>query len=92
MNQLIVIFEFSEETTEKSNIFRDKIREYGMFAFVTQRACLIWTEETAASVRDNLKSYLGTNDRLYVGTTSAPAAWLTSVGQNVTDYIKNNLI
>jgi len=50
-----------------------------------------FSEETAASIRDNLKSYLGTNDRLYVSTTSAPSAWLTSMGQNVTDYIKKNL-
>jgi hypothetical protein len=91
MNQLIIIFEFVEETPEKINSFRDRIRGFGMYAFVSQRACLVWTEQTAANVRDNLKAHLSTTDKLYVGTTSAPSAWLTSVGQDVTDYIKKNL-
>jgi len=91
MNQLIIVFEFKNETSEKANHFRDMIREYGKFAFVTKRACLIWTDQSPANVRDNLKTHLDSGGKIYVGITAAPSAWLTSVGQEVTDYIKKNL-
>lgn len=91
MNQLIIIYEFSPENQHKLLPFKDMIRRYEKFAFVSNNACIIWTDLTAVLVRDNLKTALDTTDKLYVGTTSAPAAWLTSVGQEVTDYLHNNL-
>lgn len=91
MNQLIIIFEFLPENNQKQIPFKDMIRKYGKFAFVTSNACIIWTDDTAAMVRDNLKTGLGLGDKIFVGGTSAPAAWLTSVGQEVTDYIQKNL-
>ncbi|GGG30050.1 hypothetical protein GCM10011344_33690 [Dokdonia pacifica] len=91
MNQLIIVFEFKNPTLEKKNTLRNEIREYGKFAFLMDNACIIWTEETAANVRDNLKKNLISGDKIYVGTTSAPSAWLTSFSQDVTDYLKKNL-
>lgn len=91
MNQLIIVFELKSEDAQKILAFKEMIRKYGKFAFTTNMSCIIWTEDTAAMVRDNLKTSLELGDKLYVGGTSAPAAWLTSVGQDVTDYIKQNL-
>jgi hypothetical protein len=91
MRQLIIIYEFKPENLHKQIPFMEGIRKYGRFAFVSNNACIIWTDETAAMVRDNLKVGLGIGDKLYVGGTSAPAAWLTSIGQEVTDYLQKNL-
>lgn len=91
MNQLIIIFEFKPENSQKIQPFKDIIRKYGSFAFVTNNACIIWTPDTAANVRDNLKTGLGLGDKLYVGGTAAPAAWMTAIGQEVTDYLHKNL-
>ncbi|MEN9442562.1 MAG: hypothetical protein RLZ33_2639 [Bacteroidota bacterium] len=91
MNQLIIVFEFKNPTIEKKNVLRDKIREYGKYAFLMDNACIIWTDQTAVSVRDNLNKNLVSGDKIYVGGTSAPAAWLTSFSQEVTDYLKANL-
>lgn len=91
MRQLIIIFEFKPDNIVKQIPFKDKIRKYGKFAFISNNACIIWTDDTAAMVRDNLREGLGIEDRLFVGGTSAPAAWLTSVGQEVTDYLQKNL-
>jgi len=91
MNQLIIIYEFLPENTHKQIPFKDMIRKYGRFAFITNNACIIWTEDSAVMVRDNLKTGLGTGDKIYVGGTAAPAAWLSNVSQEVTDYIQKNL-
>lgn len=91
MNQLIVIFELKKEGSARTNEFRDRIREYGKFAFLTTSSCLIWTDASASSVRDYLKLGLSSGDKLFVSKVSAPAAWLTSISQEVTDYIHKNL-
>ncbi|MEE3999706.1 hypothetical protein V1T75_05075 [Tenacibaculum sp. FZY0031] len=91
MNQLIIVFEFKNPSLEKKNTLKNEIREYKKFAFLMDNACIIWTEDTPASVRDNLKKHLISGDKIYVGVTSAPSAWLTSFSQNVTDYLKKNL-
>ena len=67
------------------------IRKYGGYAFITNHACIIWTNDNTAMVRHNLKQGLGPGNKLYVGIISAPAAWLTTVGPEVNDYIQKNL-
>jgi len=91
MNQLIIIYEFSPSNSQKLLPFTNMIREYGQFAFITNNSCIIWTEDTAVMVRDKLKSGLSASDKLYVGGTAAPAAWLTSISQEVTNYLQQNL-
>jgi hypothetical protein len=91
MSQLIIIFEFKNPTLEKKNTLKNEIREYKKFAFLMDNACIIWTEDSAATVRDNLKKNLVFGDKIYVGETSAPAAWLTSFSEEVTNYLKANL-
>ena len=91
MRQLIILFELKPENSQKELPLKNMIRKYGGFAFVTNNACIIWTDDTPEMVRDNLKAVIGFGDKLYVGVTSAPAAWLTSVGQEVTDYLQKNL-
>jgi hypothetical protein len=91
MRQLIIISEFQPANLYRQAPFNDMIRKYGKFAFITANACVIWTDQTAAMVRDNLKTGLGIGDKIYVGETAAPAAWVTTISQQVTDYLKTNL-
>lgn len=91
MNQLIILFEFKNPTLEKKNALKNEIRVYKKYAFLMDNACIIWTEDSAATVRDNLKKNLVSGDKIYVGVAAAPAAWLTSFSQEVTDYLKKNL-
>lgn len=91
MKQLIVIFEFKEANLAKLALFKDMLRKYGSYAFITNSTCIIWTNDTAVMVRDNLKTGIGVGDKIFVGGVSAPAAWVTSVSQEVTDYLQKNL-
>ena len=91
MKQLIIVFEFLPPNPSRLNAFKDMIRQYGKFAFIGDCACVIWTDDTAVMVRDNLKTGISAGDKIFVGQVSAPAAWVTSVSQDVTDYLKLNL-
>jgi hypothetical protein len=91
MNQLIIIFEFKEQDSNRTIELKNRIRKYKSFAFLTNNSCAIWTDKTASNVRDYLKSGLRSGDKLFVSSISAPAAWLTSISQEVTDYIHKNL-
>ena len=91
MKQLIIIFEFQQANSSKLLPFRDLLRKYSNYAFLTTNSCIIWTSDAPATVRDNLKSGVGTDDKLFVGVITAPAAWTLSIGQVVTDYVRKNL-
>jgi hypothetical protein len=91
MRQLIVIFEFKESNLFRAIAFKEMLRKYGRYAFITNGSCIIWTNDTAAVVRDNLKTSIGIGDKIFVGEVKAPAAWVTTVAQEVTDYLQKNL-
>ena len=91
MNQLIIIFELNNLDSNRTIEFKNRIRQYKKFAFLTNNSCIIWTDNTPSSVRDYLKQGLRAGDKLFVSKVSAPAAWLTSINQEVTDFIHKNL-
>lgn len=91
MRQLIIVFEFQASNQHKALSLKELIRQYGKYAFITNNSCIIWTNDTDVIVRDHLKSALGLGDKIFVGKIGAPAAWVTSIPQEVTDYLKENL-
>lgn len=91
MRQLVIIYEFQQSNIIKKKPFEDMIRKYGLFAFLTDNSCIIWTEATVVMVRDFLMAGIGHGDKLYVGETSAPAAWTNSIQKQVSEYIIKNL-
>lgn len=52
-----------------------KIKSYQSWARLGGSAYLILTDATVVAVRDALAALLDTNDKIYVGTAAAPAAW-----------------
>lgn len=91
MNQLIITFEFLPGNNDKIIAFKNMIRSYGQFAFITQNSCIIWTDKTVVNVRDYLLTGITFNDKLFVAKISAPGAWTTSIGTEVSEYIIKNL-
>ncbi len=90
MKQLIIIYEFKGYQNNKKS-FESKLRQFKQFAFLTENACIIWTNNSVVSVRDFLITEISADDKLYVGETAAPAAWTNSIDERVTEYIRNNL-
>ncbi len=65
------------------------IKSYSAWAHVTESTWFIKTQDSCATVRDNLAKHMDNNDRLFVAELTGAAAW-----QNVlcdSQYLKNNL-
>ena len=67
-----------------------KIKAYTSWAKLGGSAYIIVTERTAVEIRDNLKSSLDSNDKLFVGVLKAPAAW-TSLSDEVSKWVINHV-
>ncbi|AZV56046.1 CRISPR-associated protein Cas2 [Clostridium sp. AWRP] len=67
----------------------DFIKSYSVWARVTESTWIIGTDETCVSLRDKLKQYTDSNDRLFVAALTEEAAWYNVKCD--TDYLRNNL-
>ncbi len=89
MKALIVIWELHSASFSRAALLQ-RLTEYDGYAFLTSSSCVIKTREEADIVRDHLAEVLKDEDKLYVGETSAPAAWI-GIRENVSDWLKSEL-
>ncbi len=78
------------EPGQRYNDLIEKIKSYEGWAKLGDSCFLIKTEKDSVAIRDNLRTVLDSNDKLYVGQTSTPAAWYNFPNE-VSDWIKSNL-
>lgn len=89
MNTYIVSYDLSEPGQRYNELLK-LIKEEGNWARLGQSAYLVNTYRTAENIRDKLKIVLDTNDRLFVGSVDAPAAWV-NLPKEVSDWIHQKL-
>lgn len=65
------------------------IKSYSSWARLGGSAYLILTETTPVQVRDHLRQALDPNDKLYVGVSPAPSAWV-GMPDEVSKWIQAN--
>lgn len=85
----IVCYDLKPPTQRYASLV-ERVKSYSGWAYVCESTYLIRTDDTAAQVRDALGIDVDGNDKLFVGTISAPAAW-KGLPQEVSEWIKNNL-
>lgn len=78
------------EPGQRYNELIEKIKSYDGWAKLGESCFLIKAEEEATAIRDNLKMVLDSNDKVYVGQTTTPAAWY-NMPEQVSNWIKSNL-
>ena len=66
-----------------------RIRSYP-WAHISESSWAIVSQQTAEAVRDHLKQAIDNNDKLFVGTISAPAYWW-GMDQQVSTWLQQNL-
>lgn len=66
------------------------IKKYPGWARLGGSSYIVLADETAAQIRDSIMSNMDSNDKLFIGTVTAPAAWI-GLGDEVSDWLKNNL-
>ena len=67
-----------------------KIKESPAWARLGGSAYLVESDKSATDLRNNYKSCLDENDKIYVGRVSAPAAW-SGMPHDVSDWIISKL-
>jgi hypothetical protein len=90
MRAVIIIYEFNNLLINNRKALEQRIIQYRQYAFLTSNSCLIFTDATVVSVRDYLWAAMSSGDKIYVGETSAPAAW-NNLHNDVSEYLKQNL-
>lgn len=67
----------------------EAIRNYGSYAHVLESVWIIKSSSSSSNIRDNLKSYLDSDDKLFVAKLTGESAW-KNLPKDVSDWIKNN--
>lgn len=89
MTAYVITYDLSEPERNYDDLY-ERIKSYGSWAHVVESTWMVATSGTARSVRDHLKDVLDSNDKLFVGKVSAPAAW-AGLSKDVADWLKKNL-
>lgn len=91
MSVFIVTYDLRDESDSESyKRLIELIKQGGTWACLGGSSYLIESDMTAVELRNKFKQVLDSDDMLYVGRVSAPAAW-TGYSNEVTDWIKSKL-
>lgn len=67
----------------------EAIRNYGSYAHVLESVWIIKSSSSSSNIRDNLMSYMDSDDKLFVAKLTGESAW-KNLSKEVSDWIKNN--
>lgn len=67
----------------------EAIENYGSYAHVLESVWIVNSSSSSSDIRDNLKSYIDSDDRLFVAKLTGESAW-RNLSKDVSDWIKNN--
>jgi len=67
----------------------EAIKAYGIWAKITESTWGIVTDSTATKIRDNLSSFMDSNDRLFVIKSGHNSAWKNVIASN--EWFKKHL-
>ncbi|MGD1008192.1 MAG: hypothetical protein ABR980_13290 [Ignavibacteriaceae bacterium] len=88
-NIFIITYDLIEPDRNYIDLLK-KIKSYGTWAKICESSYLIKTDQTYEQVRNQLVKIIDENDKLFVGTLIAPAAW-NALPESVSNWILKNL-
>lgn len=71
---LIITYDLCGEGKDYDSLI-DAIKNYPLWFRITESFWLIFTSDSCISVRDNLASYMDSDDRLFVALLEGSSAW-----------------
>ena len=89
MNTYIISYDLHKPGQNYEELLK-RIKSYPNWARLGGSAYVIQTENSHVQVRDYLNEVLDTNDKIFVGTVSAPAAWY-GLGEEVSNWLLDKL-
>ena len=88
MRVLIISYDLMQQGQNYERL-SELVKSYDKWARLGGSAYLIYTDSTPKQVRDRLREALDSNDKLYVGVSPAPSAWV-GISDNVSNWIISN--
>lgn len=79
----------SETSTDYERLIKHIKDDYSNWAKVELSTWIIRTDQTIKAVRDNLQSYMDSDDRLFVAELTGVAAWQNVMCSN--DWLQKHL-
>lgn len=68
----------------------EAIENYGSFAHILESVWIVKSSSSSSEIRDNLKHYIDSDDKLFVAKLTSEAAW-RNLSKEDSDWIKSNL-
>jgi hypothetical protein len=67
----------------------EAIRNYGSFAHVLESVWIIKSTKSSTNIRDDLMSYIDSDDKLFVAKLTGESAWV-NLATEISNWIKEN--
>jgi len=90
MATYIIGYDLTEPGRDYADLTK-AIQAYGAYCHLQKSVWLIVSEVEAAVIRENLKRYLDSNDKLFIAKVSAPAAWTENHGDKISEWLRTFL-
>ena len=74
MSTYIVCYDLHKQG-QNYDCLKEKLESYGTYFHIQGSVWIIRSQSTAAQVRDNIRTCLDSNDKLFVGELTGTAAW-----------------
>lgn len=87
-NSKIITYDLRNSNKNYNDLY-EKIKSYGTWAHICESVWFISTADSCVTVRDNLKSVLDSDDRIFVAELTGIAAWYNIICDS--DYLKKHL-
>lgn len=76
-------------STKNYDSLHEAIKKYGTYAHVLESLWIVKSMSSSSEIRDNLKSYIDSDDKLFVAKLTGESAW-QNLSKEISDWIKNN--
>lgn len=68
----------------------EAIKSYSSFAHILESVWIIKSTDSAVNIRDNLKSYIDSDDKLFVAKLDGESAWI-NLPTKISNWMKQNI-
>lgn len=86
MNKYLITYDLCTPGKDYSSLI-DAIKEYGFWAKICESSWAIKADSSCTSIRDNLKRFIDSNDRIFVCSITSWASF--GLPKEVTDWLNN---
>ncbi len=87
-NSKIVTYDLRAPGRNYDDLY-EMIKAYSKWAHLTESTWFISSPDSCETIRNNLRSVMDSNDRIFVGELNGTAAWSNLLCKS--EYLKNNI-